>query len=172
MTSTELSADLVDWAALARYGYVRREDWFRFSTEGGGTSFYIRPSEMDHGWFTVTESERREPENLIFSAASLDIVEKYFWADFGFVIRMSRRLPRLVFSLDADDIAEGYSMTAAGQELLELRDPAAKAIAKASDELTGKSLLAELSHVIGYSAEELHASYLDAAGHPIFPRTR
>lgn len=171
MTLTEPSAELVARGKFAGYEYARLGESFRFSTAGGGTSFYIRPSDVDHGWYTVTESERGAGEDFAFSAACLDVVEKFFWTEFGFAIRMSRSLPSLVFPLRPENVAPGYSLTSAGKDLVELRYSNTMVIARACGDLTGLSLLVKLSNIICYSQEELRASYQDPAGRPIFPRS-
>ncbi len=111
MTLTESTAELVAWGKFAGYEFARLGESFRFSTSGVGTSFFIRPSDVDHGWYAVTESERGAGEDFVFSAVSLDVVQKFFWTEFGFSIRMSRSLPRLVFPLELENIAPGYSLT-------------------------------------------------------------
>ena len=173
MTSTEVSADLIEWAALARYDYKVIGDSVRFSTPGGGICVYIRPSDLDEDWITVSESERGgSEENYIFSAGTLATVEKYFWVDFGFEIRMGRGLPRLIFPVEPGQISPGYFVAAVGADTLELRDSYLNAVARAPDGLTGRSLLLKVSNFLDYSPEELRASYLDPKGHPIFPRNK
>lgn len=169
MTLMELSAELVDWARIERFTYVNGGDALQLYSPGGETRYYIRHARKGEKGFTVTQADRGGSEEFIFTAASLAVVEKYFWVKFGFGIRMSRRMPRLVFPRKSDEIAPGYELRSVQPDMIDLLGAGMEVLATTYDELGGRSLLVELSYVIGYSPEQLRASYLDPNGRPIFP---
>lgn len=165
-----LSPDLLSWAELAGATYADTGEALRLCTSGGESCDFIRPAQTDATWLDVTRSSRRQGEAFLFSAASMDAVEKYFWMSFGFDIRLTQRLPRLVFPIRPEELGSGYGLRSLQPDMLELIDPEGRSIVRTFDGHSGTSLLVKLSNVLGYSPDELRASYLDPAGHPIFPR--
>jgi len=169
----ELSADLVSWAELAGFTYSHVDDAAMLYSSGGETCYYIRSVDNGSAWLDVTETDRGgDDEQFIFSAASLDILERFFWVKFGFSIRMSRHLPRLVFPTKIEEIPPGYEVKAESNAMLILVDAEGLALARSRNSSSGTFLLVKLASVLGFSVEDLRASYLHPDGHPIFPRQR
>ena len=165
----EISADLVGWAELAGYSYAREGDAILLYSSGGETCYYIRRDHDRDPWIIVTESDRGGGEEFVVAAASQAILEKYFWNDFGFDIRMARRQPRLVFPTKPEELPSGYLIEELNDRLV-LTDSRGALIARGRNSSTGRSLLVELAAIVGYSAQELKESYLNPDGKPIFPR--
>ncbi len=182
MTQTfDLSQDLVEWAQQAGYQVTQGSTPARIDTAGGDDRSVVWANngeiryfigQQAGGWYIVTSSDRMAPEELVFAAESMDMVELYFYGKCGLSIRSSLSLPILRYPRSADEVAAGYGIgtaTLEGRESLALIDAVGSPVAiTASGKIVGTAELVCLSYYLASSVEALKASYLDPSGRPLF----
>lgn len=172
MTIPAFSSNLIAWACEAGMTYSESESSSAsiFSSGGGEYRYYVRQSDDEGGWFTVSKASRADPERFLFAACEFEIVERYFCATFGADIRSIQRSSMLEFPTEPEGLASGYTLRRPSDRVLLLADPSGRAIVRARDGGVYVTLLVMMSHWIGYSISELESAFLDPSGYPVFPR--
>jgi len=165
-----LSHDLVDWCLLAGFELANKPTdsnnrsilW----SHGGEVRYLIGQSQDN--WLIVTISDRMGPEQFIFAAVSIAIIERYFYGKFGLSIRNKRGLARLSYPGTADRFRIEDTLFDQ-DECWSLMDPSGKRIAISGlGKRDASSELSKISIYMTASINTIKESYLSTDGKPLF----
>jgi hypothetical protein len=173
-SSIEISHRLAEWAALAGYALTPGS-----STPDGRAMLWSAGGEVRHfigsgrdGWFTITDSDRLGPEYFKLAAASMSIVEKYFFGTFGRLIRRKSNLPRINVPITVEEMSAEFAIKLGmfeNAERLTLVDSVGSHLAFGSaDPLYGTMQLVGLSRYLTATIDDITSAFLDPSGSPLF----
>ncbi len=140
-------------------------------TGGLGETSFLVGIEPD-GIVTVNESDRLQPEYMVFAAPALSTVERYLLMTFGSTTRFRRKLPRIRIPVDKDHVALGFDLATKpfrDGERLALISTEGKPIAWGrNDPIIATVVLTELSYHMTGSMHDIAESYFSSSGSPLF----
>ncbi|TFD61608.1 hypothetical protein E3T39_06090 [Cryobacterium suzukii] len=108
-------SDFVEW--VGRSGHeigVGKSGEVEIEPPGGEYVYFL--NSMDNGWIRVTWSDRGGDPQWEFEAASIDVIEHYFTAEFGGSVRSEEGLPGTVrFPSRVEELEVGASLRVISQ---------------------------------------------------------
>lgn len=141
-----------------------------FTANLGETTFLVGLETDDI--VVVSESDRLQPDYLVFAAPSASTVERYLLMTFGSTFRFRRRFPRIRIPVARDQVASGFDVanrSFRGDERLALIGTDGQPVAwSRSDPYIATVALVELSHHMMGSVNDIAASYLNPSASPLF----
>ncbi len=196
MNRPPYSEPILKWITLAeRELYHGRDDdsWLIADNE---THYYLH--QVD-GRYRLTTSDRNGPRRFLLHAPDMTAIERYLTRMLGIVIRANRKLPHIYAATTIDDLRPGWTITRtpSAEQYLQYSDgslhspydpekhlnltpewtittpPHSHFLVKDPQGYT-RALFADdhaiqFSWIANESLEDLHASYLNPDGLPLFP---
>jgi hypothetical protein len=170
----DLAAEVFECAIAAGHevntSHQTKDGRIVFTAGLGETSFFVGNGPDDT--VVVSESDRLQPEYMVFAAPAVSTVDRYLLMTLGSTVRFRQKLPRIRFPVDSDHVAPGFDLMLKpfhGDERLTLVNSGGEAVAWGrSDPIIATVVLVELSHHMAGSISDIAASYLNPSGSPLF----
>lgn len=161
-----LSADVLGWARTAHYLTTIAEDGdVQLRSEAGApTRYYIRRRRADR--WELTQADDGDDEQPVLFVADITVLDRYLVGLFADDIREDLSLPFLGLSWATEDLAPGYELSDMVRGYRTLTRSGSGPVAAAPDPTLSLVTLVPLSHMLGWSIDELKRSFLHAAGAP------
>jgi hypothetical protein len=175
-SSIDISRRLEEWATLADYtltpGSTTDDGRPMFWSPGGEVRYFVGVN--DDNWLVITDSDRLGPEHYKFAASSLDTVEKYFYGNFGELIRSKQNLPSIHIPIAKEEISAGFEIDYRPFEQVDrlaLIDSEGTSVAfSTTDRFFGTMELVALSRYLTATVDDITAAFLNPDGSPLFAR--